>query len=156
MASGMDSARVTDFLNVAVGESAPSAGTSALTNGFHAGASNQGHIRLITTGTPSSSTVDGSELSGGSYVAGTGIVYTTGTSGTFAAATYGTSSGSVQTNATLSQTGMPAATIGGVEIWDSAGTPLRWLWGTLTSQITTNNGDTLSFGSGAIVMTLVA
>jgi hypothetical protein len=51
---------------------------------------------------------------------------------------------------------MPAATIGGIETWDSAGTPLRWLWGTLASQISTGSGNTLSFGPGAIQMILIA
>lgn len=154
MASGLDQNRVVDFLQVVTGYSAPSAGTATLATGFTAGASNQGHIRLMTVN--GSSTVNGTELAGGSYVAGTGIVYTTGTAGSFAAAAYSTSSGSIQTSATLSQAGMPAATTVGIEIWDSAATPKRWPWGSLASAITTNNGDTLSFGAGAIQATLVA
>jgi hypothetical protein len=41
----------------------------------------------------------------------------------------------------------------GVEIWDTAGTPLRWLQGTLTSAIAANaitNADTLTFAIGAV------
>jgi len=36
-----------------------------------------------------------------------------------------------------------------VEIWDSAGTPLRWLQGTITS-VTLANGNTLSFAAAAV------
>jgi hypothetical protein len=153
-ASGMDANRVTDFLGVVVGYSAPAAGTAVLTSGFNSGASSLGHIRLMTTN--GSSTVNGTQLSGGSYVTNTGITYATGTSGAFSAPAYSAGSGTVQTNTSLSQAGMPAATVAGIEIWDSAGTPLRWLWGALASAITTNNGDTLSFGSGAVLATLVA
>ena len=154
MASGMDQNRVNDFLNVAIGEA--STGTTALTNGFHGGGSNLGHIRLITPTVTWNSANNGTELSGGSYVQGTGITYATGPSGAFSASSYSSGAGSTSNNTTLSQTGMPAATIIGIEIWDSAGTPLRWWWGALQSQITTNNGDTLSFTSGAIVATLTA
>ena len=153
-ASGLDSNRVVDYLQVVTGYSAPSAGTAVLATGFNSGASSQGHIRLMTV--VGSSTVNGTELSGGSYVPGTGIAYATGTSGAFAAAAYSSGSGSIQTNTTLSQAGMPAATTAGIEIWDSAGTPKRWPWGSLASAITTNNGDTLSFGTAAILASLVA
>jgi len=155
VASGMDQARVTDFLSVCVGQSAPAAGTAVLATGFTSGASSLGHIRLMTA--VGSSTANGTELpSSGSYVAGTGITYATGTTGAFSAAVYSTSSGSVSSNTTLSQTGMPAATITGIEIWDSAATPKRWLWGSLTSTITTSAGDTLSFATAAIAATLTA
>ncbi|SRR6266568_3878172 len=156
MASGMDQNRVIDFLNVSVGESAPGAGTAVLAAGFNAGASNRGHIRLMTTN--GSSTANGTELgSGGSYTAVTGIIYTTGTAGQFAGATYSSGSGTTNNNATLSQANMPGPnTIVGIEIWDSAGTPLRWWWGSLTSSVSVNNGDTLSFSSSAIVATLTA
>lgn len=155
MASGMDQARVLDFLNVCVGQSAPAAGTAVLAAGFTSGASSLGHVRLMTVN--GSSTANGTELaSSGSYVAGTGITYATGTSGAFAAAAYASTSGSISSNTTLSQSGMPAATIVGIEIWDSAATPKRWLWGSLTSSITTSSGDTLSFASAAIAATLAA
>lgn len=153
-ASGLDANRVVDFLQVAVGYSAPSAGTAVLAAGFNSGASSKGHLRLMTVN--GSSTVNGTELAGGSYVPGTGIAFSTGTSGAFSAAAYASGSGTIQTNTTLSQAGMPAATTVGIEIWDSAGTPLRWPWGSLASAITTNNGDTLSFAAAAILATLVA
>ncbi len=154
MASGMDQNRVTDFLNVCVGYSAPGAGTAVLAVGFNSGASSLGHVRLMTAN--GSSTVNGTELaSGGSYVAVTGITYATGTSGAFSAAAY-TTAGTISSNTTLSQTGMPAATVAGIEIWDSAGTPKRWLWGALSSSVSTSSGDTLSFASAAIAATLNA
>ena len=98
-------------------------------------------IRLMTAA--GSATAAGTELtSGGSYVAGTGI--TTGAN--WAAA----SGGSQATNAVLSQTNMPAATIPAIELWDSNGTPKRIEFGNLTASKTTASGDTLSFASGAI------
>lgn len=153
-ASGLDQARVVDWLNVIVGESAPGAGTAVLANGFTSGASSHGHIRLMTVN--GSSTSNGTELSGGSYIPGTGIVYTTGTGGQFTAAAYSSGSGSTQTNANLSQAGMPAATTVGIEIWDSAGTPLRWAWAALATPVTTSSGNTLTFASGAILASLIA
>src|SRR5215469_11602121 len=154
MASGIDSNRLNDWMAVVIGESAPGAGVAVLAHGFTAGASNQGHVRLMTAN--GNSTTNGTELNGGSYVQGTGIVYSTGTSGGFTAPSYSAGQGSTQTNTTLSQAGMPAATTVGIEIWDSAGTPLRWPWGALASTVTTNNGDTLSFGSGAISAAIAA
>ena len=153
--SGLDQARAIDIVNATTGYSCPGGGTSSLTNGFHGGASNQGHVRLMTVN--GSSTANGTELgSSGSYVAGTGIVYTTGSAGSFAIATYSSGAATGATNTTLSQTGMPAATIVGIETWDSAGTPLRWWWGALFSNVSTNSGDTLSFASAAISAILTA
>jgi hypothetical protein len=98
-------------------------------------------IRLMTAA--GNSTTAGTELtSGGSYVAGTGI----STSTDWAA----TSGGSQATNAVLSQTNMPAATITAIELWDSNGTPKRIEYGNLSASKTTASGDTLSFASGAI------
>ena len=153
-ASGIDANRIVDWLQVVVGYSAPSAGTAVLASGFNSGASSKGHLRLMTAN--GSSTSNGTELTGGSYVPVTGIAYSTGTSGAFSAAAYSSGSGSIQTGSTLSQAGMPAATTVGIEIWDSAATPLRWPWGSLASSITTNGGDTLSFAAAAILATLVA
>ena len=156
MASGMDQNRIVDFLQAATGQSANASTpfTAILLNPFSASASQLGHVRLMTT--TGSSTSNGLELSGGSYVSGTGITYSTGPSGTFGAAAYSAGQGTIQTASTLSQAGMPTATIHGVEIWDSAATPLRWWWGDLTSAVTTASGNTLSFGSGAIVAFLTA
>lgn len=97
-------------------------------------------IRLMTAN--GNSTTAGTELtSGGSYVAGTGL--------SIGANWAAVSGGSQATNAIVSQTNMPAATIVGIELWDSNGTPKRTEWGSITSK-TTVAGDTLSFASGAV------
>jgi hypothetical protein len=100
-------------------------------------------VRLMTAN--GTATANGTELTtGGSYTAaGTGI--TTGPGANWAAA----SAGSQATNAICSQTNMPAATIVGIELWDSTATKIRTEWGSMTSK-TTSAGDTLSFASGAI------
>jgi hypothetical protein len=60
----------------------------------------------------------------------------------------GTSANGVTWSATGTWT-----TIVGIEIWDSAGTPLRWFQGLLTASITgVVNGDTVSFAAGAITV----
>ena len=44
-------------------------------------------------------------------------------------------------------------TITAIEIWDTAGTALRWLQGALTSSITgVVNGDTVQFAAGSITI----
>jgi hypothetical protein len=96
---------------------------------------------LITTTTPSTATAAGSEVSGGSYARQTI---------TFSAA----SAGSKTSNATINFTSMPAVTVGGVELWDSAGTPIRRWFGTLSANKTTNSGDTFSISSGQLTGTL--
>jgi len=99
-------------------------------------------IRLMTANGTATST--GTELgTGGGYTAVTGI--SMGTNWAAAA------SASKATNATISQTNMPAATIVGIEIWDSSGTKQRIDWGSITSK-TTASGDTLSFASAAITV----
>lgn len=158
MSSGMDQNRIIDFLKVAIGYSAnvSTPFTAVLANPFSASSSQLGHIRLITTVTPSSSTVNGSELSGGGYTPGTGITYSTGSSGAFSTPAYSSGQAATQNNTQLQQINMPAATIGGIEIWDSAGTPIRWWWGQLTSPVTTNNLDTLSFNAGGIIAAVLS
>lgn len=95
--------------------------------------------RLITTTTASTATVNGSEVSGGSY-----------TSQTFTPTTSSSGSG-CSNNGAISYTNMPAATVGGIELWDSAGTPRRAWWGPLAANKTTGAGDTLTFANGAVV-----
>jgi len=83
----------------------------------------------------------GTEVTGGSYVAQT-IAFD-------AAA-----SGSISNNASISFTGMPTCTVVGIEIYDSAGSAKRLLYGALTSSRTVTSGDTVQFASGAIDITL--
>jgi hypothetical protein len=95
--------------------------------------------RLMTAN--GSATAAGTEATGGSYASQTA---------TFAAA----SAGSKSTNAVLTYASMPAITVVGVELWDSAGTPIRRWWGALTASKTTNSGDTFSIASGSLTGTL--
>jgi hypothetical protein len=98
-------------------------------------------IRLMTAA--GSQTTNGTELgSGGSYVAATGLSI---------GANWAAPSGASQaTNAVISQTNMPVATIPAIELWDSSATPQRMEFGNLTTSKTTASGDTLSFASAAI------
>ncbi len=54
----------------------------------------------------------------------------------------------VSWNATGTWSAIPS-----IEIWDTAGTPLRWLQGALTSSITgVVNGDSVQFAAGSITI----
>ena len=96
-------------------------------------------LRLMTANGSDASA--GTEVTGGSYVAQT-IAFTTA------------SSGAIENSGAISFTGMPAATVVGIEIYDSAGSPKRLLYGALTSPRTVTAGDTVQFASGAIDITL--
>lgn len=91
-------------------------------------------------------TAAGTELTtSGGYTSGTGAP-----SVTFAAA----SAGSAASNSAITTTNMPATTIVGVELWDSAGTPIRKWYGALTASKTTNAGDTFTIASGSLTAAL--
>jgi hypothetical protein len=49
---------------------------------------------------------------------------------------------------------MPACTVGGIELWDSAGTPVRRWFGLLSASKTLGAGDTISFAASAISIAL--
>jgi hypothetical protein len=96
-------------------------------------------VALVTaTGTASAA---GTEATGGSYARQTV---------TFAAA----SAGSIASNVALTYTNMPAATITGIDEYDSAGTPIRRWFGALSASKTTNSGDTFTIASGSYTKTL--
>lgn len=118
--------------------------TSSVTGAAYTAATGVVNLALITTATPSTNAVAGSEVTGGSYARQP----TTSSWGTAAA-------GSI-TNSLLaiSFTGMPAVTVGGVELWDSAGTPIRRWFGTIAANKTTNIGDTISFATSTITISL--
>lgn len=102
------------------------------------------HVRLMTAN--GTSTANGTELTtGGGYTSGTGAPTVT-----FAAA----AAGSIASNAAVTVTNMPATTIVGIELWDSAGTPLRKWFGALTANKTVNSGDTFTIGSGSLTLAL--
>jgi hypothetical protein len=105
-------------------------------------------LRLMTAN--GSNTANGTEATAGAcpgYTAG-------GVAITFGASSGGSSS---NTNApSWTATGTWAA-ITGFEIWDTAGTPLRWFEGALTSSITgVVSTDTITFAIAAIVLNAAA
>lgn len=83
----------------------------------------------------------GTEVAGGSYTPQTV---------TFGAA----SAGAASNSANVTFTGMPAATVVGVEIWDSSGSPQRLWWGPLSASKTLNSGDTFQFDTAALAVSL--
>lgn len=82
-------------------------------------------------------TAAGTEVAGGSYVRQNLAV---------AAAVAGATSNS----ADLVFAGMPAATVVGVEIWDSAGSPVRLWYGPLAASRTVAAGDELRILAGEL------
>ncbi len=70
------------------------------------------------------------------------------------AATAAVGTGSSVNNADQVFTNMPAVTVVGVEIWDSAGTPFRWWWGPAVAPVPTNLGDTLRILAGQLTLTM--
>jgi hypothetical protein len=88
-----------------------------------------------------SATSAGTEVTGGSY-ARQNIA--------FASA----SSQAAANSGSISFTSMPAVTVVGVEIHDSAGSPRRAWYGPLAASKTLNAGDTLSFSISAVAASL--
>jgi hypothetical protein len=86
-------------------------------------------------------TTPGTEVTGGSYARQNLSV---------AAAVNGATSNS----ADLVWSGMPAATVVGVEIWDSAGTPVRLWYGPLSASRTVAAGDELRLTAGSLTLSL--
>jgi hypothetical protein len=105
------------------------------------------HLRLMSA--QGSNTSDGTEQANGNG-------YVTGGS-TLGSPFAGTVSGGQFTNAnavswTATGTWSPA-TQTAIEIWDTSGTPIRYLQGALTSNITgVANGDTVTFAAGSITV----
>lgn len=96
-------------------------------------------MRLMTTaGTDSTA---GTQVTGGSYVAQTHVATTA-------------AAGACANTATIRFDGLPAATIVGYEIWDSAGTPRREYHSTFTSPYVVAAGYSLEFAAGAVTFTL--
>lgn len=103
------------------------------------GPTGQLKVALVTTsGTASAA---GTEVTGGSYVRKNLTVVTP-------------ASGATSNSADLLWTGMPACTVVGVEVWDSAATPVRWWHGILTANKTLQAGDECRFTAGQLVFTL--
>lgn len=110
------------------------------------------HLRLMTamgSGSGNTSGSNGTELTGASgYTALGSTMGSSPTFGTFSATTpvAVTNNNAVSWSATGTWT-----TVVGIEIWDTAATPLRFEQGTTTSSITgVVNGDTVQFAAGSI------
>lgn len=82
----------------------------------------------------------GTEVTGGSYARQTITV---------AAAV----NGGVSNSADLVWSNMPACTIVGWEIWDSAGTPVRWIYGPLDANKTLAAGDQYKIAAAGLTFT---
>lgn len=103
-------------------------------------------VRLM--GTMGSNTSNGTELSMTGYTAG-------GSTCVFSTEASGQISGPSSGNGAVSWTNSSGsnASIAGVEIWDSAGTPLRWFQGAWTGgTITLNNGNQLTVAVNGITL----
>jgi hypothetical protein len=100
-------------------------------------------LRLMTA--TGSNTANGTEASGNGYPAG-------GTS--MGSSAFGTPAGGVSTNNnavayTASGGNLGGGALVGIETWDTAATPLRYLQGSITS-VTVATGNTLNFASASI------
>lgn len=62
--------------------------------------------------------------------------------------------GATSNSADLVWTGMPACTVVGWEIWDSAGSPVRWWWGPLAANKTLASGDECRFTAGTLALSI--
>lgn len=93
-------------------------------------------------------TAQGSNTSNGTQLSATG--YTAG-GATMGATAFGAPSAGVSSNSNpVSWTaGATWSAVLAIEVWDSAGTPLRYLQGAITS-ITLANGNTLTFAAASI------
>ncbi|MFI8191373.1 hypothetical protein ACIF8T_21560 [Streptomyces sp. NPDC085946] len=63
-------------------------------------------------------------------------------------------SGATSNSADLVWTNLPAVTVVGVEIWDSAGSPVRLWYGPLSASRTVATGDELRLTAGSLTLSL--
>jgi hypothetical protein len=96
-------------------------------------------VRLMTSN--GSDAAAGTEVVGGSY---------TPQSATFGAAPSG---GPAQNTNLIRFDNMPSVTVVGFEIWDSAGTALRWHWAAFGSPVVVAAGEPAEFAIGALDLT---
>jgi hypothetical protein len=136
-----DTGRAAAFLNYAL-DGAGSAGT--ITQPYT--------LRLMTamgSGNGNVNGTNGTQLSASGYTAGGN---TLGASAPFGTISSSTATASNANSVSWSATGT-WSTVVGIEIWDSAGTPLRWFQGTTTSNISgVVNGDTVQFAAASITL----
>lgn len=103
-----------------------------------------GQAKLVLTTTAPTASAPGTELTGTGYTTG-------GSAINFASASSQASSG--PTGSALSWTNGSGGTwsIVGYEVYDSAGSPVQWLWGTFTGQpISVANGNVFQIAIGGI------
>lgn len=106
-------------------------------------------VRLMTAN--GSASANGTELGTGAG-GGTGAGYTAGGQAvTFNAA--GTD-GQTEPTATVRWDNMPACTVVGAELWDSAGTPKRFQFGALAASKTLQSGDSFELPVAGFTETL--
>lgn len=132
MANMTDQTRVASIMNaILAGGAAPTFPTAIKS-------------RLMTT--VGSNTANGTEATSGTcpgYTAG-------GATMAFGSNSSGSSSNTGTTSWTATGTW---TTVTGIELWDTAGTPLRWFQGALTTNITgVVSGDTVSFAASSVVL----
>ncbi|MGW0905016.1 phage tail fiber protein [Streptomyces sp. NPDC002853] len=96
-------------------------------------------VALVTAN--GSDSAAGTEATGGSYVRKN---LTVGAA----------ASGATSNSADLVWTGMPAGTFVGVEVWDSAGVPIRLWYGPLAASRTLLAGDELKITAGTLAFAL--
>jgi hypothetical protein len=118
---------------------------------------NHPKLKLMSGGTTNEAGDAATQISGGSYPAGGIDMGAVGT--TFGAASYSGGIASVtNSGAAVTQASMPAVTTPGVTdaaIYDGTSvTPVRWWWGSLTTAVITNSGDTLTFATSSITVQL--
>lgn len=100
-----------------------------------------GAMKLALATSASSASAAGTEVTGGSYARQTIA---------FSAA----SAGATSNSGTITFSAMPACTVTHIDIYDSNGTPRRCWFGALSASKTVGAGDTLSFASTAISVSL--
>lgn len=93
---------------------------------------------------------------GSDSAAGTEVVNAGGSTYAPQTVAFPTASGTTQTanSADVVFANMPACTVVGCEIWDSAGTPFRWWWGAAVASKAVNLGDTLRILAGTLVLNM--
>ena len=149
MANMTDQGRINWFLQAVF---TTSAATTTFTPGTGGGSpiviTTPYHLRLMTAQGSNTAGSNGTEMGTGQGY--TALGQTLGT--TFCAApSAGTMSNS--NSVTWAATGTWASAITSIEIWDTAGTPLRWLQGALTSSITgVVSGDSVQFAAASITI----
>ena len=138
LGSMTDSNRVTAILNYIMATGSP-AMTAQPTS-----------WKLKLMQTMGSNTANGTELTGATGYTGGGATMAGWTAATGSTAAI---SGPI---AAVSWTngGSAWTAVAGIEIWDTAGTPLRWFQGALTGgSVTVNGGNTLQFAINSISLT---